>query len=84
MYPKAKATEIARAVLEPVLSMPAAEPEEAEVPEAPEIVSELLQVPVLSVLPSAEEKEAPEPPEPETEVICEAPQLHEWILISLV
>jgi len=60
VYPKAKATELAKAASQPVLSMPAAMEKEVAQPEAPEVLSELAEIPLTAVKPSGEEVEVAE------------------------
>jgi hypothetical protein len=71
VYQKARATELARLTLEPVLSMPAALEKEEAKPEAPEIVAELEQTPVNAVEPAGNEVQTAEvvtPPPAELQV----------------
>src|SRR5437764_6196277 len=58
VYPKVRATELAKATSEPVLSMPALK-EEAK-PEAPQVIAELEQAPVTAVEPSGKEVQTAE------------------------
>jgi hypothetical protein len=55
VYPKIRATELARITSEPVLSMPAAMEKEEAKPEAQQIVAELEQAPVNAVAPAGNE-----------------------------
>jgi len=67
VYPKAKATEIARVTNEPVLNMPAAMEHEAAMPEAPAVIEELKAAPLTVVKPTGEEEQTAElvtPPTP--------------------
>lgn len=57
VYPKAKAVQIARAVAAPVLAAPI---QIEEMPEAPEVISELRNAPIIAVAPSGEEVETAE------------------------
>jgi len=65
VYPKARATEIARATNETVLSMPVAK--EEPMPESPAVIAELEATPLTAVTPSGEEVQTAEvvtPPTP--------------------
>lgn len=65
VYPKVKATELAKATSLPVLSMPVER--EAAKPEAPEVIAELEKTPLTAVKPSGEEVQTAEvvtPPVP--------------------
>jgi len=67
VYPKVKATELAKATSQPVLSMPATMEKEAAKPEAPQVVAELEKTPLTAVRPSGEEVQTAEvvtPPAP--------------------
>ena len=55
VYPKARATELAKSTSTPVLSMPAELAKEEPKPEAPEVVAELQQAPVTAIEPSGAE-----------------------------
>jgi hypothetical protein len=67
VYPKVRATEIARATNETVLSMPATMEKEASMPESPAVVAELQEAPLTAVNPAGEEVQTAEvvtPPTP--------------------
>jgi hypothetical protein len=67
VYPKARATELARATSQPVLSMPAAMEKEAAKPAEPQVIAELEKTPLTAVRPSGEEVQTAEvvaPPTP--------------------
>jgi len=54
VYPKAKAVELAQVVKQPVLAVVADVNLEVEKPEAPEVVAQLQQLPVMAVRPTGE------------------------------
>lgn len=60
VYPKTKATELARVTSQPVLSMPAPLKEEEAMPEAPQVIAALEAAPVTAVEPSGAEVQTAE------------------------
>jgi hypothetical protein len=85
VYPKAKATEIARATAEPVLSMLSNVEEEKGMPEAPEVIAELEKAPVGTIEPSGEEAALPPAPHSASDLPRELPKTASPVpLIALV
>jgi len=74
VYPKTKAVELAKAVSEPVPTLPAAIEEEQGMPEAPEVIAELEQAPIFATEPSGEEAPLPPAPYSVNEMPRELPQ----------
>jgi hypothetical protein len=89
VYPKARATELARITREPVLDMPQTMEKEAAKPEAPQVIAELEKTPLTAMRPSGEEVQTAEvvtapAPEPRKELPQTASPLPLIALLGLL
>lgn len=74
VYPKDKAVELAQVVKQPVLAVAADVTPEVAQPEAPEVVAQLQQTPVVAVQPTGEEVEVAQVTQPAPPVeVAQAP-----------